>query len=958
MAELPRTPFNTSETKPIRYNLSAADIAGPYTEIARAADKASGALSDVSVPLAQEAASQVVRRDDSGNLIVDQLPPLFGDAAKQARLTIAAKLEPQIQTDLLKQKVAHQYDPVGFQNSVSAYKPALLKGMDSQLAVGVDKMIDSTSQQYLRSLIVEKDSHDTHEQLQTKQAQIKDTVEQMDLLARQGAGSMPVGSDAYKTFQTKATDLATLYDSLGNPKFGMSADRRKLELDEHYAGFKVQEVIGKAQRQYMDDQDLPKATQTLIDGMWGPNAPKNLKASQRDHGISEGLAHLRNLSAGNGEAIQQSRTATSGFVRLNLEKPGAEFPMGEWGNLRQNAENLKDKRSLDALDEFKEMYPLSKALLQASPEARASMLHDMQQGIVPMFRSQVERDASPATSLIEGKKVDLATNAYAVSQFQSLTKTLEGKVSKDADDALVRMEKNAKEGVPVLPDDIQHFAEMARRSGNEAAIEKAKPWLDALDNYQGRPAGETHEQLTGWIAAQRAKGVTAMQADMLDHLDAIAKAHDQRFTENPRREAASAGWTGDPGQLTFSGQDAATLAGRNRDNGIINQRAPSTGAISALMPEEAKQFAVLATTGNPQQVGDFLSTLKGATSPETYRATMEDKTVKDAMITAFNSNVPQRLDTIGSVLAGLWDTNSHDFESKYDKQAADRVNQWKALASVDPETRTKKLSSTESPQNQKDLADAISSETSSTTPQQVANKLGNFAQRNIIGINKGLPRDTLRGNTFAEIALKNEYVNAYQALRSVGVDPATADQMAVERLSANWQRSEMNGGRLMRNAPESAYPVNPMTQDHAYMLDHLKADISKAYGHEQIVTNEGIIPGWQIKGIISDPQSEREAAAYDKSKPVSETNQPPSYPIHIIDANGKDQVFGGTGRDGLPNRYHWDVDRMMGEGRAKVSQALKWTESMRMLKDLVPGPGELRSLSTTPVIGGGSNGGR
>jgi hypothetical protein len=667
---------------------------------------------------------------------------------------------------------------------------------------------------------------------------------------------------------------------------------------------------------------------------------------------------LRNLSAGDGEAIQQSRKATSGFVQLNLEKPGAEFPTGEFYNLRQNAENLKDKRSLDALDEFKELYPLSKGLLQAGPEGRARALADMQSGIVPTFRTQAERDASPLSSLIEGKKFDLTTNAYAASQFQSLTKTLEGKVSKDADDALVRIEKNAKEGAPVLPDDIQHFAEMARRSGNEAAIEKAKPWLDALDKYQGRPAGETHEQLTGWIAEQRAKGVSAMEADALDHLDAIAKAHDQRWNENPRIEAAAAGWTGSPGQLTFSGKDAATLAGREHDNGLINQHAPGTGAIPVIMPAEAKQLATVLTSGNPQQAGDFLATLKGATSPETYRATMEDKPVKEAMITAFNSNVPQRLDTMGNVLAGLWDANSRDFEAKYGEHTATRVNQWKALASVDPETRAKQLSDADNPKLSQELrTKVIGPETADLKPQQVADMLGNFWQRNVPFVHRELPQDILRGDEKAALAMKLDYVNAYSALREVGVSKADAQTQAVQRISAMWQPSQMNGGRMMRNAPEGVYPVNPMTQDHAWMLDQLKADITKTHGPESVEGRLGIRPGWQIKGIISDSQSEREAAAYDKSKPVGPNNQPPSYPIHIIDANGKDQILGGAGK-----RYYWDANKMMGEARSIVSRTVSRADAararnLRPMEGAIAGPGDARSLGATPFMGGGRNGG-
>ena len=173
-AVLPSVGVPSSTTKPIQYNLSAGDIAGPYTEIARAADKLSGAAEDVAIPLAQQAGRDAVRTDDQGNMIVDRLPPIIGDAAKAARLATAAKMEPQIQTDLLQRKVDHPYDPLGFTSSASAYKAKLLQGMDPALARGVDQMVDTATQHNLRSLIVEKDAHDDDEQLRTSQAKIKD----------------------------------------------------------------------------------------------------------------------------------------------------------------------------------------------------------------------------------------------------------------------------------------------------------------------------------------------------------------------------------------------------------------------------------------------------------------------------------------------------------------------------------------------------------------------------------------------------------------------------------------------------------------------------------------------------------------------------------------------------------------------------------------------------------------
>jgi hypothetical protein len=1052
---IPDFPITTSEAP--RSSLSKSDIAAPMRDMAEALDKSGAALTDVATDVAErageEAGRKSVRVDDAGNLVVDDTrnPFIIGQAAKAyeraAKMSQVAQIEPKVQTDILGLRLAHPNEPALFLKAAKDYADGILNGdpdsntsgiQDPHIRGVVGDILNTTTQHNLRTSLIDANQQNTAETLQNYQARIKGLTEEMDSLARQGAGTAPVGSDAYKTFQSKANDLATLYNELQRDnRFKFSAERAKLEVDEHYAGFKVQDVIGKVQRQFMEDRDLAKATETLQNAFWGEGSEKlGLTARQRDHGVSEGLAHLRNLAVQDHEAITENRKAVAGFAEQTFTNP-RNFDIGQLNNLRQRAESIGDRRSVAALDELREIQPLASALHSATPQGRSDMLGQMKAGVTPFFRlqssfdkmmadappdvragvsifsgmrttehqaelwkaavakygseeearkwvappghSQHEKgnaadlryatpearqwihdnadkyglkfplanepwhietaDARTGGGLVEGQKVDLAAANSAGRMFETLTKNLQGIVSKDAVNSLDRIEKNAKEGAAVLPDDVQLFLQQATRSGRDDLIEKGATWIAALDKFNNLPAGTTYEIAHSQVQELRSKGVEPIVADTLDHFDALVKAHDERFNQNPRAEAAAAGWTGAPQPLSFSAADSGQLADRQKSNQVIAQHVPNVGAIPVIMPGEARQLATVLTTGDPKQASQFLSTLRTSVPLETYRTTLESDPVKAAVINMFNSNVPERLDAAGRALEQLWDTNSQDFEAKFGGHTADRVSQWKALQSVDPETRAKRLSSIENKQNEKELAEKVEKEIKDLTPQKVADSLGNFFQRNVPFVHGPLPQDLVRGNELAEISMKNDFKRAYSALREVGTNPADAQTIAVQRISAQWKPSQLMGGALMKNAPESFYPADPLSKDHAWMIKQLKAEIEAIHGPELAAVGEGVTAGWSLRGIVADAQTQREI----------EAGKPPSYQVHIADANGQDQIFGGVGK-----RYVWDPKAMIAGAAATTEARIRRRETETSLFEQRM---RNRQLGFNPALGGEIPGG-
>src|SRR5262252_6909590 len=399
---IPDYPLVTTEAP--RPNLSSSEIAAPIRNMAEALDKSGAAITEVATDVAQrageEAGRKSVRTDDAGNLVVDDTrnPFIIGPAAKayerSAKIAQAAQIEPQVSTKMLQLRLDHPNDPGGFAAAAKQYSDTLLNGdpdkgtpgiQDPHIRGAVSDMITTNTQHNLRSSLIETNQHNIAESLQTYQARIKDTVEQMSSLARQGAGTAPVDSEAYKTFQAKANDLATFYRELGNdPRFRFSPERARIELDEAYSNFKVQDVIGKVQRQFFQDHDFAKATTSLQNAFCGPGSENlNLKSNQRDKGVSEGLAHLRNMATIDHAAVADNTVAVNRFIEDQMHRRPNNFDETQYNNFLQRSLDIGDRKSVTELQANRDFLPVFSAESRMSPTQRAAALRDLDRAVIP-----------------------------------------------------------------------------------------------------------------------------------------------------------------------------------------------------------------------------------------------------------------------------------------------------------------------------------------------------------------------------------------------------------------------------------------------------------------------------------------------------------------------------------------------------------------------------------------------
>ena len=886
MAELPRTPFNTSETKPIRYNLSAADIAGPYTEIARAADKASGALSDVSVPLAEDAASKVVRRDDSGNLIVDQLPPMFGAAAKEARLTIASKLQPQIETDLLQQKLDHQYDPAGFMKSVSAYKPALLKGMDSQLGIGVDKMIDNTSQQYLRSLMIEKDNHDTSEFKENMEARLTRINDQTQVLARQEGG---VESKEYS--QLYQERISIINAMAANPKLKLSPDKALLLRDEAHGNDMGQSIVGSTIRQFQTKKNKVEAQRYLMDWAWGEQGKDlPLTPRQRDHFVTEGLRSLEGMSAADSKEITKSKQNINGYVTAMGKNPEA-YQEDAARQLLLAARAVGDTDGESQLRSFHNLQPILAHLASQNSEDRTSkieLLKEWEKGNVPGPGPDEAFTNAPGPP----RRVIDFSDAATVKIWEQSLDHERAWAGQDTQRSYDDLKHSIDTGRPVTMGQVRQFYDLAHLGRREDLVEKFRPELAVLANR----GVMTREQTNAFVSAAKQRAANDPDPVAQRSVDTIVKADEADKAErdkNPMQYAVDHYGANPLTPLAPENPDAfkGAIAQRGDTAGKFHAMEKEFGGISWVNDSEADVLrGQITQTLPPKEAAAAIRTLAQIPDTDGDRlATLTQPKIMAAIIDAGNSIDPLKAEAAMQTQYELWQQHHFEYKKAYGPDAEQHLMSYQSMSAFTPEERTANLNRPVPGRDRKtraDLETVTKNGMSSLDAEDVAYMMGSASTPQfthigrLTGSTPEAPFDAATRSAFV-----TEFKEGVATIVGSGVDDVgQAKQVMAQKMALEWSRSPLNGNRLMKYAPENpnVYPTLPGDPEGHWQHDQLYEHITSLQGPEfNYAAGEQTIPNWKFQTLISDAQSKYEA----------EHGLPVSYQIGILDESGQAHIL-------------------------------------------------------------------
>lgn len=382
MVDLPKVPIPDTVTQPVHTSISSGEVAAPYAELAQGLDKFGEKLSEVSVPLAEKAADQAVRTDDAGNLIVDRSPfPMVGDAAtayaRRTRMTYAAKMEPQIQTEMLKLRLENPNNPEAFKAAASNYSKELVGNIDDPtLKSSIGTMAATDAAHNYRTSLVETNRASVAEHLQTIQARIKDINERGALLARQGGTDTP-------EYKALSHERETFYNEMGNdPDIKFAPERAALEIKENRDNDVGQAVIGEAQRLYKTKDNIGEAKKFLQDTFWNSDRVQNMTPAKRDHFVAEGLHALANLDAKDHEAISENRQAVSKYLTESQNNPRQWNPIVH-DNMIDRAEEIGDTKSANELRTQRTFMPMWNDLKQMNGEESAHAIDMMSRGIRP-----------------------------------------------------------------------------------------------------------------------------------------------------------------------------------------------------------------------------------------------------------------------------------------------------------------------------------------------------------------------------------------------------------------------------------------------------------------------------------------------------------------------------------------------------------------------------------------------
>lgn len=362
---------------------------------------------------------------------------------------------------------------------------------------------------------------------------------------------------------------------------------------------------------------------------------------------------------------------------------------------------------------------------------------------------------------------------------------------------------------------------------------------------------------------------------------------EKNLQERPYQEAATRGWIApvapiDPGQPdTIPAALQQRLAASQRIASMDHTPAPPVIAKDE-MP------AMQAALEGPAGAG-VLSNLAALPTDDFHRL-LEQKEFAGAVTAMMASKDPVKMSTAMSVVDKLWRENAADTEESLGKPAITRLQAWQGLrGSFNAVELAERLNASDDPSTtaaRKTAKEAAEAEVKNLTPADMAYKLGTGwpVIGRLTGSTPAPPFDSIKGGEMVA-----DFNTTYTALRTYGVDPAKASDLAVQRLQSTWGVSEAGGNQVMKNPPERSYPA--VGGSHGWIGDDLREWVGKRLGPEfggkgarsleAGVAFAGAARNWSVEGLVADGQTQAEISR----------GAPPSYQVAVKKADGTTEIL-------------------------------------------------------------------
>lgn len=498
--------------------------------------------------------------------------------------------------------------------------------------------------------------------------------------------------------------------------------------------------------------------------------------------------------------------------------------------------------------------------------------------------------------------------------------------SKRAEGEADRLTKLADSGASIRHEDIANALQMAESGNNNSAADKMAGLMAAIDMKEGRQPGESFAQHKATIAANIANSTNSASSMMGMKAIELMNKQEEQLKKDPLSSGASEGLTPKLGSILDT--PGPEFEKRAQSARVLQSKYPDLGAVSAIRSGEATQVAKLLTQGDPQEVGKFLDTASkslGGPASETYRATMAQPEIKDALVAMAGSPDPKRMGVAMPVLDALWQQDPNAFHAVYGGTGSERLQLWQGLKGNFPDDIVaQKISAVDDPAVQKariEVGKLAEKELGiaggkAMNVQTIADKLyGGFGSGiPLVGSmisGASPPLDELTG-----MEMGNQFNETYKLRREQGLSADAAQQATLKSMQERWAPSALNNGRIMQMAPEAVtapsgtpaggtkyYPELP-DRNGGSSRDWMKTQLDQALEGElgSRMDNDpetgAPVPmrNWRLHSIVPDKTTEAEVARGDVSKP-------PSYQI-VVERNGALELV--VGKSNKPMRWSWD----------------------------------------------------
>jgi hypothetical protein len=321
---------------------------------------------------------------------------------------------------------------------------------------------------------------------------------------------------------------------------------------------------------------------------------------------------------------------------------------------------------------------------------------------------------------------------------------------------------------------------------NPAAAEQFLGSLDARASGQGATIAEM--QITD---AYRSGADAAETARKTDGLGYAMKAY-SGFPQMPMFD------------VNNPGSYASTLQAYQAGVNLAQARGEMTN-IPAFRPAQAEAVARMWQTGNSDQLTSLTSAMASSLSPETLRATLTSKPIKEALTGAILSSDPvkhatamQQLDLLSSKVS------MPELESDFGKDAVDRLQDWQAkVRYFTPEETADWLKQRNDPQWQQRTAPLVEKGKAEARKMTFADVVDKLDTNRFYDAAGPVDQQTQR-------MMMNDYVSLVGERNASLGDTDKASTQAIERMQKKWGVTNAfggNGGRLMLYPPEGLYPA-------------------------------------------------------------------------------------------------------------------------------------------------------